>query len=267
MRIKSGDIVAGRPALEIRRLFKHSHGRGSIHTIAGVLHTNVTVAQDIYHHLLQEGYIEHVDEPPADALRWQTTIKGNALARATARRPITRPTAEKLVESFLARVLKINACEDYAFYVQKVLVFGSYLSDRPDLGDVDLAVTLAFRYDDVDKRQEQFDKRIQYAVDQGRVFKNIVERYGWPQIEIFRILKASLPSLSLHDARSQEEFLQSVPTKILFEANEEDVIRECTMPQEDAHLTPNASPIAEPANSQTTESVEPIRSAVRRSLS
>jgi predicted nucleotidyltransferase len=238
MRIKSGDIVAGRPALEIRRLFKCSHGTGSIHTIAEILHTSPSIAQTIYQNLLQEGYIELRNEPFTDPLRWQTTIKGNALAYATARRPITRQTADKLVEGFLERTKNINACADYAFYVQKVIVFGSYLSDRSDLGDVDLAVTLEFRHDDIDKRQAQFDKRIQHAIDQGRIFKNIVERYGWPQIEIFRILKASLPSLSLHDAKSQEAFLQSVPSKILFEANEKEIIRDNIMPQEDTNLIP-----------------------------
>jgi predicted nucleotidyltransferase len=63
------------------------------------------------------------------------------LGAASAAKPITRQTAERALDDFLARVVLVNRRAYYLAKVTKVVVFGSFL--RPDierLGDVDVAV-------------------------------------------------------------------------------------------------------------------------------
>jgi predicted ArsR family transcriptional regulator len=95
MRIQSDSLIVGRPALAIRKLLRQE--RGTIATIAEVLDIGPLQARQVYEELRTGGYIEPQDLPRAvrtDDGSWQTTMKGNALAHATARKAITRQTAE-----------------------------------------------------------------------------------------------------------------------------------------------------------------------------
>jgi hypothetical protein len=112
---------------------------------------DAATAEQIQRGLLEEGYIEPSGSPFGPE-HWHLTLKGSALANARARKPITRKTAERLIEEFLARVREVNA-GDYAYRVRRVIVFGSFLSDSADLGDVDLSIELEDRYADPDARQ------------------------------------------------------------------------------------------------------------------
>jgi len=179
-------------------------------------------ARHVYEKLRTEGYIEPSDLPPAfhaDDENWQTTMKGNTLAHATARKPIARRTADRLVEEFLKRVKEINACDDYVYRIKQVIVFGSYLSDKATLGDVDLAVSLEFRYDDLHMRERQCQERIDYALRREKNFRTFLEQVTWPYLEVFTILKGRSPSLSLHDVQVEQILSQPIPSKVLFDAS------------------------------------------------
>ncbi len=224
MRINSADTIAGQPALAIRQLFKKTKDSGgTISDIVSQLHVDQKTAQQTFETLCAEGYIEPTETPryaDEDNTHWQTTLKGNTLALATARKPITRKTAERLVKEFLHRVEEINACNDYIHYVQQVLVFGSYLSDSPTLGDVDLAVELAFRHNDIEKRGECAKKRIEFALQHGKQFRSSFAQLTWPYIEVLQLLKKHSPSISLHDLRDEQILsATSAPSQILFEAD------------------------------------------------
>ena len=56
-----------------------------------------------------------------------------------------RAKAEEIVRNLLARADEINSNDALIFYVQTLHLFGSYLGDTPDLGDVDVAYRLAPR--------------------------------------------------------------------------------------------------------------------------
>lgn len=222
MRIQANSIIAGQPALEIRKLFKNIHEHGSIDGIAKALNVNLEAAQRIQDQLFEEEYIEFKDEFSTETKYWHTTIKGNALINASARKPISRKTAEKIVAQFLGRVKDVNN-NDYAYYVTKVIIFGSYLSNSSTLGDVDFAIDLEFRTEDIKIRREFLLKRAQIAREQGKSFRNFSEEIGWAQTEILRILKAHSSSISLHIISSEKEFLESIPTKTLLEFNRNQV--------------------------------------------
>lgn len=217
MRIRPDDVIVGQPALAIRKLLRQESG--TVATISESLGVDLVTARQVSQELFAEGYIEPAVHARDES--WQTTTRGNALAHATARKPITRKTAERLVAEFLNRVRAINACDDYVYRVKQVIVFGSYLTDRPDLGDIDLAITLQFRLDDPDRRERQCQERIQQALDKGRTFRTYFEEVSWPQMEIYQYLKGRSSSLSFHDSIREQEFLQSVTTKVLFDITQE----------------------------------------------
>ena len=61
---------------------------------------------------------------------------------------IHRATADRLIKELLARVNLVNDSVDYLHRVSEVWVFGSYLSKRTRLGDVDLWIKLDLAVDD-----------------------------------------------------------------------------------------------------------------------
>src|SRR5689334_21940723 len=113
MRIQTSDIIAGQPALAIRKLLKNRDG--TISTAVESLQVDHVIAKQVLDDLSLEGYITFTAplNTREDRLDWQNTIKGHALANATARKAITRVKAEQLLTAFLERIKEINACDDY----------------------------------------------------------------------------------------------------------------------------------------------------------
>lgn len=223
MRISSADTIAGQPAMAIRELFKKTQMYiGTLSYIANQLHVDQKTAREIFDTLCAEGYIEPVETPhnaDENDTYWRTTLNGNSLAIATARKPITRQTAERLLSEFLQRVKEINDCADYAYYVKKVVIFGSYLSDRSDLGDIDLAIWIEHRYSDMRERSRSCQQRIELALQNGRRFKTFWAEWSWPYTEVIRFLRNRSPSISIHDLKEEGILSTSIPSKILFDAD------------------------------------------------
>ena len=55
---------------------------------------------------------------------------------------MARATAARAVDALMERVRQINADENLAYVVERVILFGSYLGDAPTVNDVDVAVQL-----------------------------------------------------------------------------------------------------------------------------
>jgi hypothetical protein len=75
------------------------------------------------------------------------TIKGAALGMTKFVRRIDRAKADALLKGALERVTAINTDPAMMYWVTEVRVFGSYLTDTNDLGDLDLAVKCEWRRD------------------------------------------------------------------------------------------------------------------------
>jgi predicted nucleotidyltransferase len=219
VRIKSDDIIAGQPVLTIRKFLKRNRLWNSIplEVIEKELEVSPATAQQIFQDLCELGYIAPIDETNQEN-RWYVTTIGNSLAEANAGKPIKRKTAERLVKQFLERVERINDSGEYAFQVKQVIVFGSYVSDNPDLGDIDFAITLKPRYSEQDKQQAIENERRKKALEAGKSFKSFLEELIWPQEEVRRILKNRSPYISLHDPEYEKEILETTPTMLLYEA-------------------------------------------------
>jgi predicted nucleotidyltransferase len=101
---------------------------------------------------------------------------------ASAARPLTRRNAKKLQE-FLARVREVNSTDYYLYKVRRALVFGSYLSDRDRINDIDIAVELVHRITDPEQRGAADRARIDEAYRAGRRFPHHLAALMWPYQE------------------------------------------------------------------------------------
>ena len=210
MRIKSSETIAGQPTLAMRKFLKGMQGYiGTAETIAEHFKVNNITANQIMQDLLKEEYIE----THRDIEHWQNTIKGNALANATARKPINRKTADRLLKEFLERVREVND-GNYAYRVKQVIIFGSYLSDSPTLGDIDLSLVLEKRYNNAEQNNKLEKERINAAHQRGKTFKTYLEQLFWPHEEVLKYLKNRSPSISLHEEENEKVL---IPSKILFD--------------------------------------------------
>lgn len=214
MRISSDARIADHPILEVRRLLQLGQARHfNQDDVEKVLSLKKKAAKQFIQTLANEGYIVRDVEWPDDEL-WNNTEKGNALANASAAKPIKRATADKLYQQFLERVKLINAADEYAYKIKKVILFGSYLGDSSDVGDIDLAIELELRSDDPDTRSEMMAQRVRVAEEAGREFASTWQRLSWPTQEIFLLLKARSRAISLHyiedDILKRPETIQKV---------------------------------------------------------
>jgi predicted nucleotidyltransferase len=219
MRIQKSDIIAGQPVFTLRKLLHYEDG--TVTTIAEKLGINQEKAKEVFQTLCTEGYIKQTDSSSdKNDPSWENTIKGYGLVNATARKPITRKTAERLLQEFLQRVEKINSSDEYAYYVKRVILFGSYLSNKPTLGDIDLSLVLEYRDDDPEKRSKHLDERVELAEKQGRHFKSYFASLIWPHEEVMRFLKNRSPSISLHPEQHERVLSRAIPSKIIFDISE-----------------------------------------------
>lgn len=143
-------------------------------------------------HLLAEGYVvrSHWDESV-----FEPTLKGSSLGNATLRR-YSRKTADKAILEMMKRVHKVNTEQEFAYTVEALCIFGSYITDRPDVGDVDVAYKLQ-RWSLDDAEQDRREKDRKHA-HRGH-FNNIVDEVTWPFEEVLRFLKSRSPLIALHD--------------------------------------------------------------------
>jgi predicted nucleotidyltransferase len=101
-------------------------------------------------HVVVQGTETPLDEwDLSESPAWSTTIKGNALAMASAAGPVLRKTAERLLAEFLDRVKEVRESDTYLYRVKRVILFGSMLDqDRSHVNDIDLVVELVHKVKD-----------------------------------------------------------------------------------------------------------------------
>jgi len=199
MRIDSSSTIAGHPSLVVRKLFRRGSGRlWGLALIAEVLGVTPRVAKRTLRDLESLGYIEKREEFHHHDV-WENTVKGNSLAMASAARPIRREVAERKLQEFMQRVRHVNANEYFLYRVTKVIVFGSYLSLKKHLNDIDVAVELIPKVEDKETFNQISRKRRDDAWQAGRNFQNILEDLMWPQTEVKRYLKSRSRIFSIHD--------------------------------------------------------------------
>ncbi|MEW6624887.1 MAG: nucleotidyltransferase domain-containing protein [Bacillota bacterium] len=216
MQINSEDFICGQTIISIRDFLKYVQLRDwwTIDFLTARLRVSKSMAKKIINVLVEQGYIEESKRYNREKA-WVNTIKGNSLAMASAAKPIYRRTADDILLKFMKRVNEVNTNDKFAFRVEKVIVFGSYLSDKERLNDIDLAIKLESKEKDKKKRRQREQERISIALKSGRVFGNFLQEVFWPMTEVKLFLKNRSRSISLHD--TDDPILQETNYKVLYE--------------------------------------------------
>lgn len=205
MRLAKGQQIAGRSAVEVRHLLR----RGSAGNVgaewtdafaASLLKISGEEAAALHDELARLGFIEKARRGKR---YWQATATGSALCMASAAAPIKRARADEMVLGLIERVRDVNRNQTYLFWVTRLALFGSYLSDSPDVGDIDALFELTPRIADQEELSRRRNEYASKAAQAGRRFSNIVDYLCWPETEIKQILRAR-QRISLHEWREAE---------------------------------------------------------------
>ncbi len=133
MRVDRDQRIANFPAMEIRRLFREIGGALiTVPRIQQCLRCSKRVAAVVLADLQREGFVISANG------RLEASLKGSALAQATAARPLRRSCAEQLVSELIQRAKIINSDDAWAYRVEMLVVFGSFASGAERPNDVDI---------------------------------------------------------------------------------------------------------------------------------
>lgn len=173
-----------------------------------------------------EWHEEHVavqgTETPIEQLEasevpaWRTTIKGNALAMASAARPVVRATAERVLAEFLQRVKEVKESDTYLYVVKRVILFGSMLDeDRARVNDIDLVVELVHKVSDRGTAMRMDQDYAASRQREGRRFGNQVDYLSAAQTDTLKFLRKRSRLLNFH--RAEGEVWQDSLHRVIYE--------------------------------------------------
>lgn len=217
MNITKGELIAGFSAVKMRDFFRKTRG-GSIgidftshHLAIGRSRSKKLLAV-----LESEGYLKSTEEKTRGKSKtwWTPTAKGIELINASAARPLTRATADRLIEELLKRVKEINTSKEFLYSVVKVILFGSYLDGNKErISDVDVAVFVVPKDTDLNNHsancRKQSDKEAPY-------YAGFFERQFFSYTKTLKYLKNRSRGLSVHDV-SGGLLRSDIKTKTIYE--------------------------------------------------
>jgi predicted nucleotidyltransferase len=197
MRIRRDDVIAGMDALKIREYLRNYRDcRITYVTAMQTFSISKRKAEELIEGLVKLRLISKCDSRVEENTEhYETTIGGNALAMAKAGRPVSRVSAERILREFLITVRLANERSELAFSIESVVVFGSYLTDRTHLNDLDVAVELQLKESNSRTFEQHWKARL--AAAPGRRFANMSEQLDWPKREVIMFLKNRSRAISL----------------------------------------------------------------------
>jgi hypothetical protein len=223
MQIKSDQLIAGYSAFRVRHLLRHIRIYDAVTGFfpAEILGISETRARALSSRLEKLGFIRKVAPEKNKKLNgkrrraywFEATELGASLAMASGAPRITRSTANRVVDEFLSRVSQANQDSRYLYRITAVLVWGSYLSERENLGDVDFAIELTPRSTDDGWFTKMYREKISEAYAQGRRFRNLTEEYLWPRTEVWMFLRNRSRSISIHELQELVDLAHSKPMR------------------------------------------------------
>lgn len=213
MRLDKDGTIAGQPIKRVRELVRRmGSAHWSYREIAEFFHIDDLKGHTLIDEMAVRGFLQESERRPGNSSRfYECGPQGPRLGSARLLKAITRQKADVMIATFLQRVESVNARPELLERVCEVRVFGSYLEERDDLGDIDLAVRT--------ERKEESGKdwvreSLRRADMSGRTFSTHLDRISYGHTEVMRLLKARSRYLSLHTMDDLEAI--GAPSKILF---------------------------------------------------
>jgi len=199
----------GKISPDMRHLFKKSgewiKPSRNVHPLIGAdrIPDQATAARALVEQLLKDGMIE-VNARFSDCrgqVAYQPTSKGNAMRLARSAPRLNRAKADKLLADFLRSVEEVNARPDLLHWVTEVRVFGSYLTNSDDLGDIDIAIRKKRR----PVSGSFSDACAAMAEQNGRIFGTDRDLAFCLDLLVARLLKGGSRYISLHGVTDLDE--------------------------------------------------------------
>jgi hypothetical protein len=194
--------IAGRRMADMRAVLRRDRGPGLTFDDARqvvVRDTEYDSLRTILDDLVAEGLLVQ------DADRWRRMEHGRALC-STSRRRLSRARGEQLLRELVSRAPVINADDRYAYRIAAIVAFGSVLSDKPMIGDVDVAVWLTDRFEDRAAREAVHDVARTRCGD-----TSFLADESWAHTEVMRALRGRSTALEAHDVRALISILSANP--------------------------------------------------------
>ena len=165
--------------------------------------------------MIVRGFLQETERQAGNSSQfYECGPKGPRLSSARLLKAITRRKADAIVAAFLTRVQTVNARPELLERVCEARVFGSYLEERDDLGDVDIAVRTERKGR---PGGDWVRESLRRADESGRTFSSYLDRISYGHIEVMRLLKARDRYLSLHTMGDLEAI--GAPSRILFKCS------------------------------------------------
>jgi hypothetical protein len=211
MRVERSSTIAGQPIKKVRDFF---HRRCNIEGECNPGAITEWFGADISEALIGEGLIERAINY-AGREYFKMTAAATQLANARLLPRIDRAKAERIVDEFIERIEAINADPNVVSRVTAVDAFGSYITDAPDLGDIDLFVTWETK--DPPDGPDLIQWHLAVADRSGRSLSTYSERLNFAEREARRRARGGNPYLSLH--RKDEQGRLQTETRRIWPRN------------------------------------------------
>lgn len=132
---------------------------------------------------------------------------------------ISRNTADRIISEVVERAKEINASPypKFMHFIKKIAVFGSYLTDKEKLGDVDIAVLLERREGYV--RDDYRENALECIRIHNKNVYDFYEQLYFPEKIARQTLRNRSKSLSIHDYDELERMIEEWGTehKVIYE--------------------------------------------------
>lgn len=211
MHIDAHDQLAGQPIVAVRGFLRRNASSGF--RLSDAQDAFGPAAGHVVAFLEKEGYVEGL--PEFGSTRYHNTIKGGALSLASAAKPVRRAIAQKRLDEFLERCREVRVRPDMLFKVSRAVLFGSMLSDKASVGDVDIAVTLAPKETDRDKHFALYEAQFNEAARNGVRFSNFVDQMAYPEVRVRQFLKGKSRVLQL--VLGTDGILKTAAQRVIYE--------------------------------------------------
>src|SRR5438270_2426196 len=128
-------------------------------------------------------------------------------ASAGRRLGITRSTADRLVAGLVKRAQEIDANPAYLFGISRMAVFGSYLTEKVRLGDIDIAVEFGPKCRDRELHNQKCEEQFNSEKPARRV--DLIAELFWSERKTNKALRQGHTSFSFHEYRELVEMKEA----------------------------------------------------------
>jgi predicted nucleotidyltransferase len=206
MQVNKNEIIAGAPATTLRDFLKKAPDDFNVSAVGALLWKPEQRNREYLEELVTLGYLskdEHGYHKTDQALRF---------GKAKFLNQLTRRRADILLNNVICTAAAINNIDELTHYVEELHVFGSYLTDAPNLSDLDIIVCLMPKSEDP---REQLARSIERAEASGKQM-GFLDQAAYGENEVLRLLKGPSRHLDLCDRDHLS--LPGLESKLVFSA-------------------------------------------------